>query len=274
MVRTELASGDFFYRDGTIGSDLKTDGGEGKIFRASQGHFKCTVEGSEYLLSAGDVIFTLPDEKITITPGGDAVCSGQLLDISRECVERFVLENGEPPVKPAGERNYIPLIIADKYCFGLIFSQLHEYVRSGKNEAPKMLKLYSDILMLKIREILRYEYFSGELSVKKNIKKITDYINEHIASAINLDSIASYLYLDKSYVCRLFKRETGMTINTYINMSRVSIAKRLIASGVPPRAVCGRCGYNDYSTFYRAFRRHTGMSPEEYRLGRAEHEGE
>ena len=245
-----------------------------EIFRVAQGYFYCTVEGTEYRLAPGDVIFILPNEQhvSALRPKAPVAANGtyvrQLLRFDREYLtEKFpdILDAFDK--KTAGKRNYIPASLASKYAIDIIFTQLHEYALSDKDESDLMLRLCSLVLVTKISEIMKYEYSSDELHLKKNIKKITDYINDNATAAINLDAIANYLYLDKSYVCRLFKRETGLTINTYINMIRIAMAKQMIIEGTLPRDAYTRCGYNDYSTFYRAFRRHAGMTPEEFKRG-------
>ena len=239
-----------------------------EIFRVLEGHFYCAVEGQKYSLSPGDILFTLPNERHTTAPDTNEAYTRQIIQLERGYLtEKFPDIVSKLDKKPAGRQNYIPASLASKYAVDIIFSQLHEYALSDKDEAETMLRLCSLVLVTKISEILKYEYTSGEIRLKKNIKKITDYINDNITAPINLDGIANYLYLDKSYVCRLFKRETGLTINAYINMTRVSMAKQMISSGTSPRAAYTRCGYNDYSTFYRAFRRYAGITPEEFKRG-------
>ena len=241
-----------------------------EIFRVSHGHFCCAVEGREYHLSPGDIIFILPDERyMSETPtNSNGAYARQLIRLERDYLTaKFPDATVELDKKPFGKHNYIPANLASKYAIDIIFSQLHEYAVSDKDEAETMLCLCSLVLVTKISEILKYEYLSDTMQLKKNIKKITDYINANITAPINLDGIASYLYLDKSYVCRLFKRETGLTINTYIHMTRIAMAKQMISGGTLPRDAYTRCGYNDYSTFYRAFRRHAGMTPEEFKRG-------
>ena len=239
-----------------------------EIFRVSEGQIFCTIEGQEYDLSPGDIIFKLPDERYTSMSNADNTYTRQLLRIERGYLtDKFADILTELDKKPSGKRNYIPASLASKYAIDIIFSQLHEYAASDKDETETMLCLCSLVLVTKISEILKYEYSADTIRLKKNIKKITDYINENIAAPINLDAIANYLYLDKSYICRLFKRETGLTINAYINMLRISMAKKIISEGTLPRDAYMLCGYNDYSTFYRAFRRYAGITPGEFKHG-------
>ena len=62
---------------------------------------------------------------------------------------------------------------------------------------------------------------------------------------------------------RQFKQETGYTLGNYISRKRLLLAKELILSGVPGTQACFDCGYKDYSTFSRAYRRLFGESPRE-----------
>ena len=278
---TERKSDGFLYRSEAVAREsavTHTCDDCYEIIRVIQGDFFCIVDGQEYSLSPGDIIFLIPGENHVSMPRSEAQavsdgeCIRQFLRLGRAYLtEKFPDAVKELDKKPPGKRNYIHASLASKYAVDIIFSQMHEYVVSDMDEAETMLQLCSTILMMKIGEILKYEYSSDALRLKKNIKEITDYINENITAAINLDGIANYLYLDKSYVCRLFKRETGLTINAYINMTRIAMAKQMISDGVLPSDAYTRCGYNDYSTFYRAFRRHAGMTPEEFKRGYSNH---
>lgn len=244
------------------------------VLRVIQGDFYCKVEAREYILAPGDIVFASPGERHTLMSRSDGAHARQLIRLDRSrLIDKFPEILTELDKKPMGEKNYIPSGLAVRYSIDTLMSQIHEYASSDRDEAETMLRLCSLMIMAKIGEILKYEYSSGEPHIKKNIKKITDYINENITGAINLDSIARYLYLDKSYICRLFKRETGITINSYVNMRRVTLAKQMMSGGAAPRDTYMRCGYNDYSTFYRAFRRYAGMGPEEFRRGYSDDKG-
>ena len=60
---------------------------------------------------------------------------------------------------------------------------------------------------------------------------------------------------------RLFKQETGYTLGQYISQKRLLLAKELILSGEAVKQVCYDCGFKDYSTFSRAYKRLFQESP-------------
>ncbi len=93
-----------------------------------------------------------------------------------------------------------------------------------------------------------------------------DYINQRIAEPLTIERIAEQFYLSRGYLCRLFKQETGTTINKYIVARRISIAKRLLTDGATVHEACEQSGFGDYAHFIRAFGQAVGSSPKQYAL--------
>ena len=70
---------------------------------------------------------------------------------------------------------------------------------------------------------------------------------------------------------RRFKAATGRLPNAYIQTLRVSAAKELLEQGATSiQAVCSQVGYEDIAFFRGLFKRHTGMTPGEYRASFAQ----
>ncbi len=98
----------------------------------------------------------------------------------------------------------------------------------------------------------------------KQVDEILTYINTNIHEMISIEALANHFFLSSSYVCRVFKSATGMTINKYITARRISIAKALLTEGLSVNDVCEQCGYNDYSNFVKTFTKSVGISPKKY----------
>ena len=73
--------------------------------------------------------------------------------------------------------------------------------------------------------------------------------------------LAKRFYLSKTHLNRIFKQSTGTTVWEYITIKRLFLAKELIAAGRQPTDVCTQCGFKDYTTFFRSYKRHFGISP-------------
>lgn len=210
-------------------------------------------------LFEGDIIFTPPGRTQALRLDGD--CAYLLFKFEPALIAcaKNLLPDGAKNVR----ETVIPSGLAIKHGLREIFLQIQKYAVSGNDESDFMIMTYAMQLITKIGEIQKHEHAAN--SSKKNLRILTDYISSNLCSQLTLDSIAQYMYMDKSYICRLFKREMGITINAYINSQRVFMATDLISSGMPPREAYTRCGFNDYSTFYRAFKKHTRMTPEEFK---------
>ncbi|MBE6611524.1 MAG: helix-turn-helix transcriptional regulator [Ruminococcaceae bacterium] len=92
------------------------------------------------------------------------------------------------------------------------------------------------------------------------------YIVSHISQPLTLETIAGAVFLEPHYLCALFKKETGMTVFTYITKQRISQAERMIHTGGRTLAeIAESCGFNDYSYFSSTFRKITGQPPTGYR---------
>lgn len=103
-----------------------------------------------------------------------------------------------------------------------------------------------------------------DMNCSTQVDGILSYINQHMAEPLSLGQLADHFYLSPSYLCRLFKSTTGTTINKYITAKRISYAKELLAEGYSVSDTCTKCGFNDYSNFFKAFTKATNLSPKKY----------
>ena len=95
--------------------------------------------------------------------------------------------------------------------------------------------------------------------------QIRAYVDLHLTEKITLKMIAGYCGVSVSTVTQLFQKKLGTTFHEYVTCRRMETAVALIRQGVPLEQVGKQVGYQDHSTFYRAFRQYTGASPREYR---------
>lgn len=102
----------------------------------------------------------------------------------------------------------------------------------------------------------------GENSVYQGI---VSYIENHIHEKITLQNIADALFVSKYHIAHVFKEQIGMSIHQYILKKRLNLSKGSIASGTDITTACSQCGFDDYSCFYRAFKKEYGMSPKEFK---------
>lgn len=96
------------------------------------------------------------------------------------------------------------------------------------------------------------------------VQELMAYIGQNITGDLSLDAISARFFVSKSYLCRLFKAQTGTTVNKYITARRLNLAKSLLAAGCSVGEACEQCGFQNYSNFIKAFTKAVGIPPKRY----------
>lgn len=98
------------------------------------------------------------------------------------------------------------------------------------------------------------------------LEQIIAYVAENFQNQISLNSTAANFFVSSSTVESLFRQKLGKSFYRYVTEYRILSAQSLILKGVTLKEVSSRCGFSDYSTFFKMFRKEVGVSPSEYRL--------
>lgn len=101
----------------------------------------------------------------------------------------------------------------------------------------------------------------------KSVEVVKRWIEEHYSEQAELSSLAGLVYLTPTYLSKLFKQETGMTITDYLIEIRIKRAKQLLAdsSNLKIHEVGHEVGYPDPAYFNKLFKRMVGVTPNEYK---------
>lgn len=122
-------------------------------------------------------------------------------------------------------------------------------------------------LMVKINRLFLETSFGEsieDIKYDSRIENILSFINLNLHEDLSIDIISEKFYLNKYYLMHLFKQETGYTLHNYIQKKRVIRAAELLRSGLQAGEVCSLCGFGDYSTFVRTFKKEFNLSPKQY----------
>lgn len=131
------------------------------------------------------------------------------------------------------------------------------------SELLKRIKLQEYLILLNQHMLSDSHALLVPSTANEKICQVMEYINENISSNLSISKIAETLYLHPSYLMHLFKKETGYTIGKYISEKRLFAANQLIASGKSITEACYLSGYQNYGTFYHAYKSRYGSSPKE-----------
>ena len=93
------------------------------------------------------------------------------------------------------------------------------------------------------------------------ISKCLQYIDTHLADTIHIQDIAKEMNVSVSTLFHCFKKEMDISLHKYLIEKRMIYAHKLISEGKNPTKIYIECGYNDYSSFYKAYIKAFGCSP-------------
>lgn len=243
-----------------------------KIVILVEGNLTYHVEGRTYKLKPWDILFVNKDEihKPVIDP--------------TKYYERIVIW-----LKPNFSDKYSIDNNTDLLtCFNISINNKHNLLRLTNNSLNNLKNLLQQLLnslndnkfgnnLLKTSIFLQFIIFINRMTIENagdisnqditfdtTIQNVIDYINNNLQEDLNIDNIASTFFISKYYLMRKFKNETGSTIHNYILQKRLIMAKGLILQGYPLGDISTLCGFNDYSSFVRSFKKVYLVPPSKY----------
>lgn len=132
------------------------------------------------------------------------------------------------------------------------------------NESKSLQSLFevSSFIIEYILEIAK----NNENSKSLLVREVNKYIRQNYSKNISLNTIASYLHVNSSYLSRLYKKETGDTLIDALNRYRIEVAKKLLKRpSAKVSEVGSEVGIEDPAYFTHVFTKYCGCSPKEYK---------
>ena len=93
------------------------------------------------------------------------------------------------------------------------------------------------------------------------VVSLLQYLNLHLADPLTIDELAARFYISKYHMMRRFRQETGYSVHGYLTEKRLLLARQLLGQGCTPAEAAAQAGYQDYSTFSRAYKKQFGHGP-------------
>lgn len=118
--------------------------------------------------------------------------------------------------------------------------------------------LYQKKLLADVEE--RFERMNAEA-----IRPVLEYINDNYSGSVSLAQCSEKLNLHRNYLCRLFKKNTGLTVVDYLNFVRICHAEELLKAGLSISETAEKTGFSSQAYFHKVFRKYLFLSPSEYR---------
>ncbi|MEV5026776.1 response regulator transcription factor [Paenibacillus sp. LPE1-1-1.1] len=212
-------------------------------------------------LPSGDALKHFAEE------AASAICLGSHADILRivSSAESWMLSLGwqENQIKASYIALYTEITsilfqMDDK--MKAVFPTLQKTVEGieGKMMLPA-LRLYIEELL---HDLLQQW---GKEKKNNNFANIVAYIHTHFASELKLESLAEQFHYNRTYLGKLFKTQTGISFNAYLDQVRIDKAKLLLAGGAKVYEAASLVGYSSVDYFHLKFKKIVGIAPSVYR---------
>lgn len=215
------------------------------------------VEGNVFKLKPYDLIITRPFEMHRIRCLSKKPYERIIIYITPTFFDKHTCHEYEDILvsRAAGSGNVIPADIVKDLLINPI-NRISVYTHDGALTAAGAVLVEFLYLLNSTQSAI-----SPEKSRDIRISNIIRYINEHLSEQITLDFLSEKFYINKYHLCKIFKKNTGYTLNQYINHKRILLVRELHLGGQSLLEASTNAGFNNYSHFYRMYVKKTGMQP-------------
>lgn len=219
-----------------------------------KGNILYEVGDEKILLRKHSLVFTRPNVLHKITPLSDEVYDRVNMIVFPELFPAEILaaipENLH--VFPF-EGNQLVLGIFEKmdyYCSALSGDSRHQIMRALTQEL--LWNLYLQV--------------ADPAQGRKRhpmTQSALDYMEEHLTDPISTNEVCAALGISKSYLYQIFQEDMDTTPKNWLTQRRLKLARQEIFLGAKATAIYSFCGFQDYSAFYRAYKKQFGYAPSE-----------
>jgi len=154
------------------------------------------------------------------------------------------------------------------YTCELFRNEPEDYYVYGILDLAGRFESFDDMIDCLVRDIDAVLSASSpeETNTNATFFALLQYVDEHYREEMNLSDLSEHLHINPNYVSQLFRKETGVTLGSYVTGKRIADAKELLLTTKKSVAdVAEESGFNDYFYFMKTFKKHVGMTPGRYR---------
>lgn len=242
-----------------------------EVFLLLNGAVQYIIEGQTYQVSPMDMIIIKPGEIHAMKMDATQPYERMVLHFPSDLFPSFNDLDVFAPFNAAKTfAHIIPQDFVKKY-------QLDVRMQAIKNVCANPdryvdLKLVSEVIQIatSLNDCVE-ELVSMQDTTMINPKRVNQlshlciqYITEHITENLTVHDIANALNISVSHIRNTFKKQTHISVQTYIFNQKMQLAQKLLTQGLSPQTVAKTLGYEYYSTFYHHYQKRYKMRPKAF----------
>ncbi len=230
-----------------------------------------TIDGVEYKVEAGDMIFIAPGASHSFT-SENKFCHVEIF------LSPNIVEDG---------------VIATSHALALLAISVFDDIRKDQNggkitfrgEERRDIEYLLDVMLREYNE--KRDFYASVIGNYLNIlltkmlrrtvvaeeisediwQSLKDYIDNNPNEQMSLTSLAKKCFYNPSYFSRVFKQKFGSSPTEYIRSRRIEMSMSLLRdTDMSVEEIMEGVGFSDRSAFYHAFSKKAGIPPAEYRM--------
>lgn len=239
-----------------------------------KGSVSVQAEEKHLILNQGEILFHKPNEFHAIR----SYCSNpNFFVISFVCKSAAMrnFENYRAVLSPSLKPFVSSIITEARNSFHIPKNDINLAQLKRRSQAKpggeQLIKTYIEQLLILLTRVILEQKEISVFPSKENtesalILAMKSYILNNLGSKIILDELSHTTGYSKSYLCRTFRQQCGMTTGAYITSEKIRYAKELIRNHTYNfTQIADMLAFNTPQYFASIFKRETGMTPSEFK---------
>lgn len=214
------------------------------------------VEGTAYALQPGDIVLLRPAEAHYVQ-----------VDTNTP-YERICLHFDTDVLTPLDPDNHLLRPFLDRKAgkqnlFRPDDSTCLNYLLNMLTPSPHLrLTILANLILLLQQLDILFQSEQPGINIPDTMEyQLIRYINKNLEKNLTIADLCDKFFVSRTQLCERFKEATGTTIGNYISVKRLMLARHMLLQGWRASDVFPACGYENYSSFYRAYKKYFGYSP-------------
>ncbi len=236
-----------------------------------KGNASIHIEGNIYNITEGDMVILNPDELHVTIRNDECYFEKIVIHINESLLQQFGVEKSVffdvISKKQKGRGNLIPASKVNELSIDENIEKCLKYAKDGSMEKQVLLTCKTVELLYQLSKFIQKEDDSiiNVSSSNNKVNEIVDYINRHCTEDITLDTLSNRFHFSKYYISHLFKDYVGISPYDYLVARRLYNCNNLIRSNYTVKEACFMVGFNNYSNFYRLYKKHFKITPQQFK---------